>query len=429
MAAILDSVPVFKSRVIQFGLDGLWDAMGANGWQTWGNFAFATAWTPGAADDTEFQTAVVTALLGFAPTPPMAATLFADFAAKKVKLKRLFVEAYTLYTADLQRKVSRPDDDDRPRKLAKEERAERLDQIKNQLSILELDDEPELIPSHRLTDTLATMQDTGELKPIAWEDLTNRDQERKGKKKDPTWTLDKQGVLVLVTPQDSLTADTSNEARIRFTLMRRGVAMQMARLANWSKHQKIVKFLMKEYTRVQPADFQPVTIQQVYTADQEIFLWLAEKTEGGLDPLPGGQYPLDHLIEQAIAEPRIKALLNPFPKAHRGGGGQKRDSAELSGLAAENKRLKESLNKARAATPGGKSKGKGSGKPKGNKKDDAIRVPKELIGLPTTTRQGKRFCFTYNLGGCQGGNNCPRGEHKCMKPGCESSSHGFRDHV
>ena len=39
--------------------------------------------------------------------------------AKKVKLKRLFVEAYTLYTADMQRRVTRTDDDERPRKLAK----------------------------------------------------------------------------------------------------------------------------------------------------------------------------------------------------------------------------------------------------------------------------------------------------------------------
>ena len=167
MATLLDSAAVFRARVRQFGLDDLWDAIGDNGWQSWGNFAVATSWTPGTPDDSEFQSCVVQILLGPAPHPPLLADSFAEFAAKRVKLKRLFVEAYTLYIADLQRKVTKPDDADVPRKLAKEERSVRLEQMKVQLAVLDLDDEPELIPSHKLTDTLATMQESGELRPLA----------------------------------------------------------------------------------------------------------------------------------------------------------------------------------------------------------------------------------------------------------------------
>ena len=93
MATLLDSAAVFRARVRQFDLDGLWEAFGENGWHSWGNFAVSTSWTPGTPDDSEFQKGVVQILLGSMPHPAMCAGSFSDFAARKVKLKRLFVEA------------------------------------------------------------------------------------------------------------------------------------------------------------------------------------------------------------------------------------------------------------------------------------------------------------------------------------------------
>ena len=61
------------------------------------------------------------------------------YETKSVKLRRLFVESFTLFTADQHRRVSTGDEEDKPRKLAKEERAERLDQIKKELTILDLE--------------------------------------------------------------------------------------------------------------------------------------------------------------------------------------------------------------------------------------------------------------------------------------------------
>ena len=440
MAIMIDSTPVFLARLKQFGIESLWPTFQEKGWTTWGDYAFSSAWQPGVVDDSSFIAAVTKPLLGEPPAVPadgteeakkVASESLGIYNSKMIKLKRLFVEAYTLYAADMQRKVIRTDDDDRPRKLAKEERADRLDKVKHDLELLELGDEPELIPSHKLVDTLTAMTESGELRPIPWEDLTTREQERRGAKKDPSWGLDKQGRLALMVTEDGLAADTSNEARTRFTLQRRGVALQMSRLGSFRVHQKLIKFLMREYTREQPPDFQAVSLNQVYTADKEIFLLLSEWTEGGLDPATSGNYPLDKHILKAIEEPRIKAFLNPYPRIS--GGGKRKDydgsgnqSAEIKRLREENRRLSSSHQKT-AKAPKGASKGGKTKKGGKQQKNSSTKAPAELQGLSARLPAGKRFCYAFNLEGCSHSSNCPKGEHACMK--CGSTAHGARDHV
>jgi len=214
----------------------------------------------------------------------------------------------------------------------------------------------------------------------------------------------------------------------------------MARLASWRVHQKIVKTLMRELVRKQPAEFQPVSIHQIYNADREIFLLLAERTENGLDAMPGGTFPLDKHIEAVLEEPRIKAFLNPFPKTGRiqqQGSDNKRGAGEIGSLAAENKRLKEALSRSNQKGSGKQASSKTSGKGGDRRKPggrgdrsgkEEARLPRELQGMATKTAAGKKFCYAFNLEGCPAGRDCPKGEHRCMKPGCESSSHGARDH-
>ena len=127
------------------------------------------------------------------------------------------------------------------------------------------------------------------------------------------------------------------------------MALQMARLATYHKHKKIVKMLMKEYRRVPPENFHSISIEQVHTADHEIFMWMSEVTESGLDSAAPGSYPLDEVIDKVVEEPRIKSLLNLFPMAKGGGGsgsgGVKRDSDSqaIQDLRAENKKLKTNI--------------------------------------------------------------------------------------
>ena len=81
------------------------------------------------------------------------------------------------------------------------------------------------------------------------------------------------------------------------------------------------------------------------------------------------------------------------------------------------------------------SKGKGSGKKGDGKgksskskkdsrksKDKVGQVPAELKNLNLAT-DGVRRCFAFNIKGCTGGQNCPKGQHTCMIKGC-GGQHG-----
>ena len=228
-------------------------------------------------------------------------------------------------------------------------------------------------------------------------------------------------------------ADLSSEARLRFTLQRRGLAMQLAKLCGFLAHEKIVNFLMKEYNRVPPPKYHGVTLEQVHTADQEIFILLIEKTEGGFEVTPPGQYPLDKMIDEVIADWRIKSLLTAMPMASAAQG-VKRDSAsaEIAELKQELKRLKASKDRqpngnsgnGNGAKGGGSSKGgKGKGGGGSKKPDRSMPMPKALQGY-NPSHNGRSICFAYNMEGCKSkGAECKKGSHICIK--CHGN-HGLK---
>ena len=97
----LDSSAVFAQRLVELGLEDLGEAFELNGWETLGNFAFAVNYAPGTgADELPFINEVVIPLLGDANSP------------RKTALRRLYFEAYTAAAADVQRRITKTDDDD-----------------------------------------------------------------------------------------------------------------------------------------------------------------------------------------------------------------------------------------------------------------------------------------------------------------------------
>ena len=62
------------------------------------------------------------------------------------------------------------------------ERAARLDALKAKLVGLKV--QSELEPSNALVDKVVQMKESGELRPLKWEELTKREQEPNGQKKD-----------------------------------------------------------------------------------------------------------------------------------------------------------------------------------------------------------------------------------------------------
>eukprot|EP00973_Karenia_brevis_P034541 4764761-Karenia_brevis.AAC.1 len=83
-------------------------------------------------------------------------------------------------------------------------------------------------PSHTLVDKYVAMKDSGELRYVAWNQLTTREAELKGEKTEDIILKDGDGRLRQSTRKMEEPVDLSSDTRWRYALQRRGVALQMA---------------------------------------------------------------------------------------------------------------------------------------------------------------------------------------------------------
>lgn len=98
-----------------------------HGVETLSDFAFVTSYTLGSADITVFDKDVVTPAPEDTPNP-----------RTRLNLRKLHTEAFTMYAANMKRKVLHPDNDDKPRQLAPPERKSRMELLKKELNGLNI---------------------------------------------------------------------------------------------------------------------------------------------------------------------------------------------------------------------------------------------------------------------------------------------------
>lgn len=418
MSAAVDSTKVFEARVKELGLKGLLDKFTANGWTKYSAFAFAANFATAMASDQEFKTKILLPLFS-------QETLDAGPVPQSPHIKRLFWEAYTLTAADMARRAN-PSSGDTHDKLPNEERAHRMSLIKDDLKGLSIKEELE--PSDALVDKFCEMQTAGRLRYVHWEELTRRDDEVLGIKKNFGLGFDSKGKLeVQMQEDDEMPADLGTDLRLKNALQRRGIAMQVARLLSFDEHEKIVRWYQRELEREQPPKYNKVSISQVLEADLEIFRCLARLTAGGLPYVAGQALPLDAHIETVLKDPRIVFRLNPLPRSAGSAGepkgeasndqAMKRKNQEIQRLQSENKRLRK-----------GNAKGKGKGS-KDKAKSKKV-MPKELMGMENSYK-GKPLCYGYNMrSGCDqdvdSSGQCRKGLHLCARRGCHGTHPAFK---
>jgi hypothetical protein len=290
----------------------------------------------------------------------------------------------------------------------------------------------DLEPSDVLVDKFTNMQEvTGVLRYISFAELGRRDEEMRGVKKDVFWKPDASGNLRQHDVGKDVVADLSTDYKMCKALMRRGVAMDMARLLSFQNHELLVRWYMRELHRDALPGYKKTSLDQIALVDKEIFMRLTEETRSGLhiEPLDGG-YVLDRLLPSVMLEPRIISILNPLPAGGNGSGGppsvKRAADNELDKLRQDNKRLKQTLGKFDAK---GHGKGGKDGKDQGKKfkQKGGPRMPKELLGYDPHV-DNKPACFSFNLKqGCSrsvdSNGACEKGLHACLK--CGSRNHGL----
>eukprot|EP00973_Karenia_brevis_P001363 185223-Karenia_brevis.AAC.1 len=266
------------------------------------------------------------------------------------------------------------------------------------------------------------MQETGELRYISWRELTSRDAELRGDKTEDIIVQDAEGRLKKTNRKIEAPVDLSSESRWKYALQRRGIALQMAHLATYKCHQQVVLWLERELMRDPLPGYSRPTLDQIKRADFEIFSRAAELLEEDLSIRTDATLPLDSVIPRILVEPRIQALMMPLPTA----SGSKRNNED------EVERLREQVKYLKGSTKGNGKSGNKSGKGKASKSrrgGKSVNMPAELLALNCApTVGGQRACFAFNLQGCDRGNACPYGVHKCMIKGCGSTAHGAKNH-
>lgn len=427
-APMLDSSAVFLARVEEIGLNRAEIAkLKADGLDTYGKLAFACNYVPGQAQEQPLLD-LCARICEVVPAPPDRIPL----------IRRIFFESYTLAAADLRTKLEKKDDD-QPRKLAQAERSARYTAQVTRLGGLGL--VGELEPSHTLVDLVFQMLDDNQMKYVRWEQCTKRDQELMGIRSDPTWKPDATGVIREVRVQAEVKADTSTDLRLKYALQRRSLALDQARLVDFSEMEKWTQILLEAYTTAPIAGHKKVSIEQIQHADMELFKKIIKETRDRIRP-SGGVAPVQQALRLAINAPEIQLHLQPLP----GASASKRTNSEEPEDAAAPKRAKQATSEVERlkrtienlsgqvknlkGSPRAKQKGKGKGGKSIPTPHGTIRMPPELIGQNATNGDGEPICFSFNLNGCRGakaGQRCSKGWHVCAKPGCDGH-HSQRDH-
>jgi len=175
--ALVDSPAEFLLRLAQLGLKEHEPRTLAAGVTTFAQLSFFSGYHPGGAEDV-FNDALAAPLLGDRDH------------VHRPGLRRLFVEAYTLAAADLQKRVE-PRSDFHAAPMPSAEREARLQALLNRLPGVKMTSAYE--PSHKSLDLAHELYEINSVKHIDLSMCTTRRAELEGAKIDKSWKVDSAG--------------------------------------------------------------------------------------------------------------------------------------------------------------------------------------------------------------------------------------------
>ena len=223
-------------------------------------------------------------------------------------------------------------------------------------------------------------------------------------------------------------------------LQRRGIAMELNKLALYNEHNKWVQTLRDatDSTR-HPNEVLP-DIDDCLKADFAFWRLIREETRDNAIGIreSNGEFPLHTLMEKFRQHWEISRALAPktaysrqpgragtkraapTPAAGESKGAKRRKKA--SEARARDKARLQSLEASIKGTGRGRGKGRGKGKGKGKGKGAGkgagkSSLPHAMVGKGCHAKNaaGENICFRFNLSNCKFGENCRNGKHICAK--------------
>ena len=397
---LLESEASFEAQARRAGLTEAWlAAFRTNGVNRFSRLAYAIT-TPGVSP-TDAQ---VTAFLG--TLRPLVAPALVDLTA----VKRLTFESQTLVIAGLRSSVQSPDDN-ATKRIAPAERTSRLEAQRLRLQGLDLTGPLEC--SHWLYDQFSTMLEAGELKYISPNKCLTRQQELTNAKPEKQIKLDEtQKGLVLKDSQPEIDVNVSTDLALFQAMNRRALAMDLVGLATYSTIMRWHNRLFTMMSQSTAPGFVKPNQAQLLRADRQAFLRLSEMVTGDLHENEHGVRPLDDAFDRLHTDVTVTYHMLPVlqSQSSKPDGDKKQNDKKPQQQNVRTAPYNESDNPRNSRGKGGK----GGGKSKGGR--NRLPMPKGLIGMHSTTQDGRPICFNYNLGKCSKA-DCPRA-HVCCVPNC-----------
>ena len=401
MSSVVDSGAHFDQRLLESGItQAVLDAIKLAGVDTLSRLAFAVGQPNQPLSNDEINQFLQRSL-GRAPSLLETSTI-----------KRIAFEAQTFLVASLRQTLEQTDET-QPRKIAFAERTARMEALKGALLGVNISGESE--PSHNLLDRACSMYDKNVITYLEPSTCVSRTLEVQGAKLTRELSLEK-GSLVLKN-QDSLSSATDSEIKLHFALLRRGIALQFAKLMSHAQRSEWVVFLYEALHRDPPPGYSRCGLGQLIQCDKAAWSRLGSTVQQVRQDTTG-QYPLGLALLALRSDPYIALHLAPVARAQSSGGDSwSRRPAPYQSSSGDK---------------GHKGKGKGKkGSGKGAKGTPAM--PKDLHGKWHRTPQGEAICFGFNTSagcpekGVKPGEKCRKGLHVCAEPRCQQN-HPLQDH-
>ena len=241
---------------------------------------------------------------------PSDAAALETYKSRRLDLKGLFIESYTMLHAEMKRKVeSREDDVPIGLPVMKADARRRITQARVGKAINM--DLPHYDCSHASQDLANHIVETNRLAYVGWDTQATVAQEGLNLKKDPCWKPGADGIMRYSPPEVTThNAELGTDLLLERALTRRGLTFDQANLMDFSAHDLIKEKLTASLLEKPPDGFMPVSLDQLYRADMEIFRQLASQTRNGVRAQPGGSRPLDALVESVLNSPRVNQILS-----------------------------------------------------------------------------------------------------------------------
>ncbi|CAJ1405985.1 unnamed protein product, partial [Effrenium voratum] len=257
--SLIDSEAAFKThcdRVDSSG--GLWQILDANELRTFSALGFAIGTPQSPPSEDEFRAFSTRLNAGTAMSM-----------GESARLKRVHFEACTMIVAHLRSQVNQETGGETIWKLPTAEKIARLELQQARLGGISITGD--LQPSFALVD-LATMCETNAVVWIAPSRCSKREHEvQLSTKAKPQIVSVEQNSLRLTSSEQDTKADVSTELQWQFAMQRRGIAFDQSGLIAWNTHQRWTQQLLATLMREPPIGFVKVHLEQVTSADRELF--------------------------------------------------------------------------------------------------------------------------------------------------------------